>query len=88
VVSSRRRDNVQSAIQKLVDSGRFFCIATTKLQEILGVQADWVAGCVCHVGNPEHRRKLVEFVMKHYKRIDILFHNAGVNPAMGGSCIV
>lgn len=51
---------------------------------ILGIQANRVAGCVCHVGNPEHRRKLIEFVLKHFGQIDILFHNAGVNPSMGG----
>ncbi|KAI6200674.1 Dehydrogenase/reductase SDR family member 4 [Aphelenchoides besseyi] len=68
VVSSRRQTNVDKAVQTLIQ---------------LGIPVENVTGCVCHVGNATHRRALVDFTVGTFKRIDVLFHNAGVNPAMG-----
>ncbi|MBK6782729.1 MAG: SDR family oxidoreductase [Saprospiraceae bacterium] len=34
----------------------------------------------CHVGNKEERESLVQFVLEHFGRIDILVNNAAINP--------
>ncbi len=34
----------------------------------------------CHVGNREERESLVQFVLEHFGRIDILVNNAAINP--------
>uniref|UniRef100_F1LAP7 Dehydrogenase/reductase SDR family member 4 n=1 Tax=Ascaris suum TaxID=6253 RepID=F1LAP7_ASCSU len=39
-----------------------------------------VAGTICHIGDAQHREKLVDFAVKKYGRIDILVNNAGINP--------
>mmetsp|Transcript_15885 Transcript_15885/g.34282 ORF Transcript_15885/g.34282 Transcript_15885/m.34282 type:complete len:254 (-) Transcript_15885:363-1124(-) len=41
------------------------------------------AGCSCHVGSAEHRKRLVEACVQAYGRIDILVSNAAVNPTAG-----
>ncbi|KAI6219848.1 Dehydrogenase/reductase SDR family member 4 [Aphelenchoides fujianensis] len=68
VVSSRKRANVDRAVGELLDSG---------------LRPEDVVGCVCHVGRAADRRALVECAVRAFGRIDVLFHNAGVNPAMG-----
>ncbi|VDM46984.1 unnamed protein product [Toxocara canis] len=42
-----------------------------------------VAGIACHVGDAEHRQKLVDFALNEFGRIDILVNNAGINPSFG-----
>ncbi|KAG2448150.1 hypothetical protein HYH02_006735 [Chlamydomonas schloesseri] len=42
-----------------------------------------VAGCACHVGSAEQRKKLVEACAQKYGGIDILVSNAAVNPGAG-----
>ncbi|KAI6219824.1 Dehydrogenase/reductase SDR family member 4 [Aphelenchoides fujianensis] len=68
VVSSRKRANVDRAVGELLHSG---------------LRPADVVGCVCHVGRAADRRALVECAVRAFGRIDVLFHNAGVNPAMG-----
>jgi NAD(P)-dependent dehydrogenase (short-subunit alcohol dehydrogenase family) len=41
------------------------------------------AGIVAHVGLSEDRRKLIEFTVDHYSKLDILVSNAAVNPHCG-----
>ncbi|KAI4470394.1 dehydrogenase/reductase (sdr family) member 4 [Holotrichia oblita] len=43
-----------------------------------------VCGLVCHVGNPEDRKRLYNEAIKQYGGINILVSNAAVNPAIGG----
>uniref|UniRef100_A0A1I7RMV9 Dehydrogenase/reductase SDR family member 4 n=1 Tax=Bursaphelenchus xylophilus TaxID=6326 RepID=A0A1I7RMV9_BURXY len=69
VISSRNEENVKRAIQDLIDSG---------------INPANVAGTVCHVGNPQHRRHLLDFAIKKFGKVDVLFNNAGINPAVGG----
>ncbi|VDM42743.1 unnamed protein product [Toxocara canis] len=45
-----------------------------------GIDAD---GIVAHVGKSNDRRKLIEFTMDRYGRLDILVSNAAVNPHHG-----
>lgn len=41
------------------------------------------AGCVAHVGIDDDRKKLFEFTMDRYNKLDILVSNAAVNPHNG-----
>lgn len=68
MISSRNAENVEKALKQL---------------EASGIPKDNIAGTVCHVGNPEHRRHLVDYTLNKFGRIDILFNNAGINPAVG-----
>ncbi len=38
---------------------------------------------VCHVGDPDDRRKLIEQTIETYGRLDILINNAATNPYFG-----
>ncbi|WP_109300036.1 SDR family NAD(P)-dependent oxidoreductase [Aquimarina sp. AU474] len=40
-------------------------------------------GISCHIGKPEQRKNLVQNVIEHYGRIDILVNNAAINPIYG-----
>jgi dehydrogenase/reductase SDR family protein 4 len=40
-------------------------------------------GFVCHVGNKEHRTRLLEFIQKTYGRLDVLVLNAAVSTHFG-----
>lgn len=42
-----------------------------------------VCGTICHVGNAEDRRNLVELAIKEYGQLDIMVSNAGINPVAG-----
>lgn len=68
VISSRDEQNVTETLNYLKNSG---------------LKADKIAGLVCHVGNPEHRQKLIDTTLQKFGRIDILVNNAGINPAFG-----
>ncbi|KAK6049689.1 oxidoreductase, short chain dehydrogenase/reductase family protein [Cooperia oncophora] len=41
------------------------------------------AGIVAHVGVKEDRKKLIEFALDRYGKLDILVSNAAVNPHFG-----
>ncbi|KAI6190981.1 hypothetical protein M3Y97_00177900 [Aphelenchoides bicaudatus] len=68
VVSSRKQQNVDQAVQHLIK---------------MGIAEERVAGLTCHVASKADRRRLVHFTLERFGRIDILFHNAGVNCAIG-----
>ncbi|CAD5232666.1 unnamed protein product [Bursaphelenchus xylophilus] len=68
VISSRNEANVKQALRHLIESG---------------INPDNIAGTVCHVGNPKHRRHLLDFALQKFGKVDILFNNAGINPAIG-----
>ncbi|EYC34511.1 hypothetical protein Y032_0001g447 [Ancylostoma ceylanicum] len=42
-----------------------------------------VEGIACHIANAEHQRKLVDFTIEKFNKIDILINNHGINPAFG-----
>ncbi|KAK5969644.1 Short-chain dehydrogenase [Trichostrongylus colubriformis] len=42
-----------------------------------------VDGLPLHAANVEHQRKLIDYTMEKYKKIDILINNHGINPAFG-----
>ncbi|XP_053325510.1 dehydrogenase/reductase SDR family member 4-like [Spea bombifrons] len=64
---------LSSRIQKNVDT------AVEKLKN----EGLSVIGIVCHVGNEEERKQLVEKALELYGKIDILICNAAVNPFVG-----
>ncbi|CAD5224059.1 unnamed protein product [Bursaphelenchus okinawaensis] len=68
VISSRNEANVKRAIKDLIDSG---------------IHPSNIAGTVCHVGKPEHRQHLLDFAIEKFGKVDVLFNNAGINPAVG-----
>ena len=68
VISSRDQNNVDETLSYLTKSG---------------LKPEKVSGVVCHVGNAEHRQKLVDFAIQKYGKIDILVNNAGINPTFG-----
>jgi dehydrogenase/reductase SDR family protein 4 len=68
VISSRKQKNVDDAIKYLVDSG---------------LSKDKVAGIICHIGNADHRDRLLQFALEKFNKIDILINNAGINPYVG-----
>ncbi|KAI1715775.1 enoyl-(Acyl carrier protein) reductase domain-containing protein [Ditylenchus destructor] len=68
VISSRNEENVNKAVKQLVDSG---------------LKPENVHGCVCHVGNADHRQRLVNTTLEKFARIDILVNNAGISPTAG-----
>ncbi|KAI6214242.1 hypothetical protein M3Y94_00244600 [Aphelenchoides besseyi] len=41
------------------------------------------AGCVAHVGISEDRRKLIEFAVERFNKLDVLVSNASFNPHRG-----
>ncbi|KAK9811464.1 hypothetical protein WJX72_004393 [[Myrmecia] bisecta] len=49
----------------------------------LRAQGIIAAGCVCHVGNPQHLKQLVQFGLASFGKVDVLVSNAAVNPAAG-----
>jgi dehydrogenase/reductase SDR family protein 4 len=54
-------------------------VATAKLK----AKGLAVEGKVCHVGNAQQRRELVEWTLRMHGRIDILVNNAAINPVFG-----
>ncbi|CAJ0929510.1 unnamed protein product, partial [Mesorhabditis belari] len=46
-----------------------------------GVQK--VAGIECQISNPEHQKRLVDFTIEKFGKINILINNHGINPAFG-----
>jgi dehydrogenase/reductase SDR family protein 4 len=62
LISSRIQKNVDEGVKYLIDSG---------------LKPENVAGLACHVGDPKHRKALVELALKKFGRIDILLNNAG-----------
>jgi dehydrogenase/reductase SDR family protein 4 len=42
-----------------------------------------VKGMVCHVGNTEHRKALIQCAVQEFGQLDILVSNAAVNPTAG-----
>ncbi|CAG2106181.1 unnamed protein product [Medioppia subpectinata] len=42
-----------------------------------------VTGVVCHVGNREHRQRLLQTTLREFGQVDVLVSNAAVNPAFG-----
>ncbi|CAI4222680.1 unnamed protein product [Auanema sp. JU1783] len=42
-----------------------------------------VEGTICHVANPHHQKKLIDFTLERFGKIDILINNQGINPAFG-----
>ncbi|CAG2102556.1 unnamed protein product [Medioppia subpectinata] len=42
-----------------------------------------VTGVVCHVGNKEHRQRLLQTTLREFGQVDVLVSNAAVNPAFG-----
>lgn len=64
IVSSRKSENVEKAVEKL-------CKANVT-----------VKGCVCHVSDADHRRRLFKEAEK-WGGLDILVSNAGINPEIG-----
>ncbi|CAG0894031.1 unnamed protein product [Cyprideis torosa] len=67
MLSSRKRSNVERAVQELTEEG-------------LG---DNVKGTRCHVGHPEHRVNLINETLNQFGGIDIFVSNAAVNPHFG-----
>ncbi|KAK0418874.1 hypothetical protein QR680_013820 [Steinernema hermaphroditum] len=53
------------------------------VEELKRSGAEKVEGIVCHVGNAEHRERLVKFTLEKFGKIDILVNNAGINPDFG-----
>lgn len=51
-------------------------------QEICDTGGDALA-VAAHTGSMEDLDALIETVMAHYRRVDILINNAGINPGMG-----
>lgn len=68
MVSSRKQHNVDNAVRHLIS---------------MGIEEERVAGLTCHAASAADRRRLVKFTLERFGRIDILFHNAGINPAIG-----
>jgi len=68
MISSRKSQNVEKALEKLYQEG---------------ISKDSVKGVVCHVGNKDHRIKMIEQTNSEFGGIDYLISNAAVNPVMG-----
>jgi dehydrogenase/reductase SDR family protein 4 len=68
VISSRNQANIDEALQWLVSQG---------------IPKENVAGTKCHVGKDKDRKRLVDFTIETFHKIDILVNAAGVNPAVG-----
>lgn len=67
VISSRKQANVDKALGELKPL----------------FPPNQVIGTVCHVGNAEHRDKLINLTLEHFGSIDILVSNVAVNPYFG-----
>ncbi|KAI1726357.1 short chain dehydrogenase domain-containing protein [Ditylenchus destructor] len=65
VISSRKENNVKSAVQSL---------------RMEGIDVD---GVVSHVASDVDRRRLVDFALEKFGKLDILVSNAAVNPHYG-----
>ncbi|CAD5226384.1 unnamed protein product [Bursaphelenchus xylophilus] len=54
-------------------------------EAVKALQMDGVecAGCVAHVGIDADRKKLIDFTIDRYNKLDILVSNAAVNPHFG-----
>ncbi|KPM05698.1 SDR type reductase-like protein [Sarcoptes scabiei] len=79
-----------SIAQRLAQSGATVLISSRKLanveravQQLKDEGLQSVDGLVCHVGNPDDRLKLVEYIKTKYNGLDIFVSNAATNPAVG-----
>lgn len=54
-------------------------------EAVKALQMDGIecAGCIAHVGLSADRKKLVDFTIQHFNKLDILVSNAAVNPHYG-----
>ncbi|KAI6223547.1 Dehydrogenase/reductase SDR family member 4 [Aphelenchoides fujianensis] len=69
VVSSRKEANVR--------------VSPPMRSPLLQMEGIDCAGCTAHVGVAEDRRKLLEFALDRYNKLDVLVSNAGVSPHYG-----
>lgn len=75
VICSRKQENVDEAVKEIMQSCQ---------EQLSAIDAkNSVSGIVCHVGNAEHRRNLIDFTLQKYGQIDCFVSNAGVNPHVG-----
>lgn len=65
VVSSRKNENVQKALDVLQNEG---------------IEA---SGIPCHHGKKENRKRLIDYTLERYGRLDHVFMSAGANPHVG-----
>ncbi|VDO67177.1 unnamed protein product [Heligmosomoides polygyrus] len=65
IVSSRKPDNVEEAVNAL---------------RLEGIDA---AGITAHVAKKDDRKKLIDFAIERFGKLDILVSNAAVNPHFG-----
>lgn len=77
-------------VRRLASEGAKVMVSSRRQQNVdetvlqLKQEGLTVAGCVCHVGNPEHIKRLIEATCEAFgERIDVLVSNAAVNPAAG-----
>jgi dehydrogenase/reductase SDR family protein 4 len=81
VICSRKQKNVDEALELLVKGG---------------LDQQNLAGIECHVANSDHRKRLLNFAVERFGKIEILVNNAGlklicldrafflgINPAFG-----
>eukprot|EP00879_Flechtneria_rotunda_P001720 GHRR01001883.1.p1 GENE.GHRR01001883.1~~GHRR01001883.1.p1 ORF type:complete len:254 (+),score=92.20 GHRR01001883.1:183-944(+) len=75
--------------ERLAEEGAKVMISSRRQQNVdevvqqLQAKGLEVSGVVCHVGNAEHRKALVDKTVQVYGQIDILVSNAAVNPTAG-----
>ena len=82
-------DGIGLAIaRRLAQDGAFVMVSSRKQNNVdravamLRDEGLDVAGMVCHVGNSEHRERLIQETVKAKGGVDILVCGAGVNPAL------
>lgn len=68
---------------KVVVSSRKQANVDKAVEELKKDHPDQVAGIVCHVGEEEHRQRLIDYTLGQFGSIDILVSNVAVNPYFG-----
>lgn len=79
-----------SIAKRLAEDGAKVIVSSRKkdkvdeaVNSLRAVHKDRVAGLVCHVGQEEDQKQLIDFTMKKFGAIDILVSNVAVNPYFG-----
>ncbi|MDD4859797.1 MAG: SDR family NAD(P)-dependent oxidoreductase, partial [Dehalococcoidales bacterium] len=89
IVSGASRGIGKAAALALADAGATVVVASRKLEDLEKVAAEIKAKGVkslavaAHVAKLEESKNLVDQTVKQFKKIDILFNNAGTNPYAG-----
>jgi len=91
VVTGSTRGIGYGIAERMISEGAMMVISSRKQKAVEKAVAELrnaypgakVEGCPCHVGKPEQRKKLIDFAVEKFGKIDVFVSNVAISPASG-----